>query len=354
MHQRSSKSLFFINLIIISLAANLMLLCLALFLPFDLPLLCQCIIAILFFAAIYIIWVKKKDEDIIFSMIFAFAVHLLIQATIASFYLGWNAGFQNYCFIVFPSSFLYVYEKDKEKARIHYKLTHIISIFIYILLFLRQHFAAPLKEFAPWHLEIIAQGNAIVIFGIAIVLAGMFNADYRSNNRKLRRYADLDDLTQILNRHAIKVRFDDVYNSYKVRSQNFAICIFDIDDFKSINDTYGHSIGDDVLAQIGRILQSLETDKTVFCRWGGEEFLVLDQYGDYRENFISKINILRNSISELTFSYPEKNISFHVEVTAGIAFSENEVPIHELIDKADNRLYWGKRNGKNQTVFADN
>lgn len=354
MPRRSSKSTLFLNFILFGLISHVIILLGVLIFPFDLILFCQCIVAIIFFATTHLVWVKKKDENRVFSLVFAFAIHLLLQAAVSSFYMGWDAGFQNYCFIIFISSFLYIYEKDKEKARRHYKLTHIVSIFIYVLLSLRAHFEAPLKDFSPTQIEVIRTWNSVINFGIAIVIAGMFNADYKSNTKKLRRYADLDDLTQINNRHAMKQHFEDIYSSFKNHSQNFAICIFDIDDFKSINDTYGHSIGDDVLAQIGRILQSLETEKTISCRWGGEEFLIIDQYGDYKENFLSKINILRNSISEMTFSYPEKNISFHVEVTAGIAFSENGVPIHELIDKADNRLYWGKRNGKNQTVFADN
>lgn len=354
MPRKSSKSRLFISFIGFSLICNILMFLGSLFFTLDPVLITQCIVAIIFFGATCIIWKKSKDENIVFSLIFAFAVHLLIQSAVSSFYLGWKAGFQNYCFIIFTSSVLYVYEKDKKKARMHYNWTHFLSIFIYILLSLRNHFEPPIKEFTPNQLKLIMQGNAAVTFGIGIVLVGLFNADYKTHTGKLIRYADLDELTQILNRHAIRRHFDDVYNSFKNNSQNFAICIFDIDDFKRINDTYGHSIGDDVLAQIGRVLQSLETERTVFCRWGGEEFLVLDQYGDYKENFLSKINILRNSISEMTFSYPEKDISFNIEVTAGIAFSEKDVPIHELIDKADNRLYWGKRNGKNQAVFTDN
>ncbi|MCQ2585254.1 MAG: GGDEF domain-containing protein [Treponema sp.] len=350
MSRKSAKSKIFFNFGLLTLtSAAIMFLGSALFVK-DIILSIQSGAAIIFTLVLQLIWIKNQHKNIIFCIVFSCAIHLLIQITVAAFYMGWNAGFQNYCFMIFASSFLYIHEDNKKKARIHFHVTHLTSIFVYILISLRCHFAEPIKVFPPENIELTTQTNAVVIFGIGIFLAGILNANYKHSIRTLKYFAERDELTQLLNRHAIRRSFDDFHQGLLKQSINFGVCIFDIDNFNKLNETYGYDTGNKVLKKIGEILQDYDDDRTVSCRWDGDEFLIACKYGNDREDFVKKIEKIKNEISKQTFSVTGKKTSFSITLTAGISFALKELPIHKIIDLADRRVYWGKHNGKNQIV----
>ncbi len=354
MEKKAPHIKLYTNLLFLIMGTNLVTCIASAFFIKDLFLVIQNLISFSYYLVLQIVWLKKKTWNRFFSITFLIVIELLVQVTVSAFYLGWDAGFQNFCFITFTVSFLNIYEQDLKTNKLHYKLIHFFSIFFYILISLRVHFEEPIKILPAEQLEIIRQVNGLIIFFIAIYLSTIFSTSYKQSVRKLKRDANIDELTQLFNRHAIRDKFDDAKRNLLEQKVNFGICILDIDDFKIINDSYGHNIGDEVLIRIAQVLKTIESDSISVCRWGGEEFLIIDQYGKYKENFVSRINILRTSIQELVFSYPERNIEFSITVTAGCSFSESNLAIHELIDQADNRLYWGKRNGKNKTIFSDN
>lgn len=324
------------------------------FLTHDILLVSQNIFSFLFFGCMQLYWNKHKTTSRLFTIIFLCVMELLLQVSIAGYYLGWGAGFQNFCFITFTVSFLNIFESSRTKSKLHYKVIHLTSVTVYIFLVLHNHFGKPVKVLPEEQLELIRVINSALIFFIAMFLSSVFSARYKSSIRKLKRFADIDELTQLYNRHAIRSKFDEAKKYLIENKINFGICILDIDDFKLINDSYGHNIGDDVLSEISKILKAAENETVSVCRWGGEEFLIIDQYGKNKDEFISRIDTIRKSISDLTFLYPDKNIRFSITVTAGCSFSESNLEIHELIDQADNRLYKGKNSGKNKTVFSDN
>ena len=127
-----------------------------------------------------------------------------------------------------------------------------------------------------------------------------------------------------------------------------ALFVIDIDDFKKINDTYGHDTGDDVLKSLSEILKDVkrEHDDLYSIRWGGEEFILI--YNG-TEDFLS---LVEHVIHEIRDDKVESdNVTLNYHVTIGISDYYDGETIETMIKIADDRLYNGKNSGKNKIVF---
>ena len=122
--------------------------------------------------------------------------------------------------------------------------------------------------------------------------------------------------------------------------------IGDIDDFKKVNDTYGHNIGDDVLVNVAEIITSQIPEDAYVCRWGGEEILILIH--DPAQTAVSIAEKIRNKIAESITQ--TEDIPIHITMTFGIAEYIPGLSITKLISVADDNLYKGKKDGKNRVV----
>ena len=133
-------------------------------------------------------------------------------------------------------------------------------------------------------------------------------------------------------------------------NKSVVICIGDIDDFKKINDTYGHLCGDYVLQNISEIMRkSLGFENVDICRWGGEEFVFMFCNDDIDSAFV-KVENLRKTIENKNFVYENNNIS--ITMTFGIIERDSGKVDDVLLKSADKLLYRGKINGKNVVVKA--
>ncbi len=164
-------------------------------------------------------------------------------------------------------------------------------------------------------------------------------------NQQLDFLANHDMLTKLSNRHHIQM----FYQQYAQSEKPYCVIIGDIDNFKSVNDTYGHSCGDVVLSSIAGLIKNNLPDTSVACRWGGEEFLIL-MYGD-KAYAASVMEAVAEQIRSTAISYNGNML--HITMTFGIAFCEEQADVEKLITLADERLYYGKRHGKNQIVDMD-
>jgi diguanylate cyclase (GGDEF)-like protein len=126
------------------------------------------------------------------------------------------------------------------------------------------------------------------------------------------------------------------------------LAIIDIDDFKVINDTYGHNCGDEVLKALAAILSN-SIPNTEVCRWGGEEFLLLGRIEKDMPTVVELLDRLRSSAEEHSFWYDETRL--HLTLTIGVASYEAGQSTTEWINSADKNLYAGKKSGKNKVVF---
>ena len=193
------------------------------------------------------------------------------------------------------------------------------------------------------------QGKVTGVIGMLINIDRQIKAEnYQKDlNRQLSKMARHDTLTGLYNRRAmdsIMVREHKRAHRYK---RGFAIAIADVDNFKMINDTYGHDCGDLVLKHMaGTFLEWIRDTDTV-GRWGGEEFLFV-----FSETTCDGARIvaerIRSSLDNKLFSCTDRE--FHLSITIGFSFHIEQVSVEQMIAEADKALYKGKRNGKNQVV----
>ena len=162
------------------------------------------------------------------------------------------------------------------------------------------------------------------------------------------RYMSVTDpLTGLYNRR----HFEDCLEREFLRSKRYksdlSFAIIDIDFFKKINDTYGHSSGDYVLKEVAYlILQTFRKTDMVF-RYGGEEFAVIITETPL-DKAVIPLERLRTSISENTFKYKGEQIN--VTISIGVSgVNEDIESVHQLFENADKALYMAKENGRNQT-----
>lgn len=124
-----------------------------------------------------------------------------------------------------------------------------------------------------------------------------------------------------------------------------AIVVLDLDDFKKINDTYGHLVGDEVLKEFSDLVQANIRGVDLFARWGGEEFLLLLKHTNI-ENAIKKLENIRKLIASHNFNHIG-----YLTVSFGMAYSHYSDDVNSVLQRADNALYEAKSNGKNQVVY---
>jgi diguanylate cyclase (GGDEF)-like protein len=123
----------------------------------------------------------------------------------------------------------------------------------------------------------------------------------------------------------------------------------DIDDFKNVNDTYGHDFGDEVLKYVAHtILTGVKKTDYVF-RWGGEEICILLKANI--EQAEAAAERIRKDIARDSVNY-KNEAQVSVTVTMGVCEYVNGMTIKDMMEDADAKLYWGKRNGKNQVVVS--
>lgn len=158
--------------------------------------------------------------------------------------------------------------------------------------------------------------------------------------------ANMDPLTELYNRRYFSSISENHFNIAIRHKQNLSLLMLDIDYFKYINDTYGHSVGDDVLINIANILRSLSRESDVVARYGGEEFIFLLPQTSHEEAFVLA-DRFRIKIEETRFKIDDEK-SVNITVSIGVAMLDEEESLEVLIRKADVQLYKAKDNGRNR------
>jgi len=166
---------------------------------------------------------------------------------------------------------------------------------------------------------------------------------------RLRRIAVRDGLTDAFNRRYFFEASTREFARAKRYHDVFSVIIFDLDDFKSVNDTYGHLAGDHALRVISRICMDNIREVDIFARYGGEEFaLLLPHTDEARANEIAER--LREMIAAVSFSFNQHE--FHVTISLGFHIFDDRLPdMDALLTRADEALYEAKRRGKNSIVM---
>lgn len=154
-----------------------------------------------------------------------------------------------------------------------------------------------------------------------------------------------DGLTGIFNRtHAIERLSTEIVRAGQFGSK-LTLIMLDIDHFKKVNDAYGHLVGDQVLIEIAKLLESYKSEIGYIGRYGGEEFLIVLP-GDEKESVMKIVEEVRAKVEDKLFT----NENIKLTVSLGVAFFENE-ELDGFIKKADDKLYLAKKNGRNRAEY---
>ena len=165
---------------------------------------------------------------------------------------------------------------------------------------------------------------------------------------KLEKLSLVDELTRAGNRRYANITLDTRLNELKRYGWPFGMIMIDIDNFKRVNDTFGHSIGDEVLQMIARTINgNMRSPDSLFFRWGGEEFVILAANVDGGQlwDIAERMRILV-ATSALFVGHDE----IRVTASAGATIARPEDDAETLTRRADALLYLSKRAGKNRTA----
>ena len=189
--------------------------------------------------------------------------------------------------------------------------------------------------------EIAVSFDAILL---SIALAEQIRRAHKEKS-KAQQLARVDLLTNLYNRRAFNEITTPIWHSAIRHDQELCIILLDIDRFKSINDTYGHATGDQVLREISSAIENIVRDGDVLARWGGEEFAIMLPLTSL-EQAITMAERIRETISEMEIIV-ENNI-IRTTVSIGIAQKDSNIhSIDKLFTLADASLYQAKNSGRN-------
>lgn len=270
-------------------------------------------------------------------------IHLevCVFVTAGTFALGWDAGLP--LLLIALASLIYI--RPYRRSWIPYMFSALeIGVFVFLKMAWDQAGMTP--AISACLANAVYLFNAAASFTIILVSSTIFNVSsalaqgrLMRKNEILQEAASTDSLTGVLTRYGLKEQLE------LLQGKQAVIALGDLDDFKRINDTYGHICGDYVLATAARLMQ--ETAGTQVCRWGGEEFLIIMTEQPERE-----ARAVLNGIAEKIRSYPFSYDGYQIRITMtfGMTSGVIEPDFESLVKLADQRMYQGKRQGKDQIV----
>ena len=206
----------------------------------------------------------------------------------------------------------------------------------------------------------IGVGCCTVLFGLAITLSitrtihrlyrqvDEQNARLARQNTRLLALSTTDPLTMLPNHRALSERLEQEVARARRYGHPLSILFFDADHFKRVNDTYGHSTGDIVLQELGRLVNSLLRAGDSIGRYGGEEFLVLLPETT-QEEACQVAERIRKTVAESPLATSAVKEGIPTTISLGVAtFPTDGISVREVVEQADQAMYWAKRLGRNQ------
>ena len=164
--------------------------------------------------------------------------------------------------------------------------------------------------------------------------------------RSLRNLIVKDSLTDLYNRRYCNQNLKNLSEQYIKTGEPYTLAIADIDFFKKVNDTYGHTAGDEVLVSVAQIMKKSMAGKGFAARWGGEEFLLV-YTGCDMETTLTYLEMLVEAIREMRVEYDDKAIK--ITISIGVATGNGD-SVDKVLCTADDRLYHAKKEGRDRVV----
>ena len=292
--------------------------------------------------ALYVIYfyILRREKLSLYALLVYITITIYMMA--ATICLGYNSGFHLYCTSLIPLTFYMEYMGRKLNTKcinpIRMSLA-LVAAYLACTVFVVIHGAR--YETDSRFTCICLVVNAISVFCFLIGYANLMQKLVYASENKLTDIAHMDQLTGLHNRHYMLSHLNDLH---QLDDSQRWIAMVDIDDFKHINDHYGHNGGDYVLVEVSRIIRDVCKGCDI-ARWGGEEFLIAT-CEEVRDDSI--LEDLRRAVEVAHLTYQGAPIA--VTITVGVSHHQENRPLDGWIQDADNKMYAGKSGGKNQVV----
>lgn len=315
------------------------------------------IFSVLLYAVMGIVCNKAHFENHALGWITAMYAEVNIHSVLCTFFLGGNTCFFLYSMMSIPVVIYYLFLTCSntvfKRGTAVFSLVTLTGLTAALLF---QHYNEPLfyKFVRPLSDDetdlmraVNIAFNLLLLFGFSILFIIEIHSlikQLNETNEQLHFTATHDALTGLYNRHCLHSTLHDI----AAGSEPFCLVMGDIDDFKKINDTYGHDCGDVVLRSVAEIIMRSIGENDIACRWGGEEMLMI-LHGSYDECY-PRINRIKSEINALRVNHENRTVS--VSMTFGFATSAESTDlrgegIDAMLSMVDKRLYKGKASGKN-------
>lgn len=284
-------------------------------------------------------------------------IEVLINVVLSSILCGMECGFSLILLAMLPLIFYSIHMLDKiGKSNSRVGLIDCsIVIFFYYLIWLFDYVGIGRRYELGNNLEHILylinlSCTILILMGFLIVFVDKVKGEREAlthEKEEIENSANYDPLTGLLNRRSLDEYFEKAIGKVSAYESDFCILMCDIDNFKHVNDTYGHECGDEVLRNIASIIKKSIRSKDVAFRWGGEELLIMVHAKEHTAKDVAEK--CRKGVEASVVTYEGQEI--RVTITIGGASYYQGVTKNELVNKADEKLYIGKNNGKNQVVM---
>ncbi len=285
---------------------------------------------------------RKTNHQIVITFL-----EIMIHMFLAVICLGKDCGFQLYFIgcaaVVFYAEYFSVRLVGRHIGAI---FMSVCSGVLYFIALRTSRNMGVLYPFSPGFQNILMVLNSTAVFIVCIYFYSMLTRIANFYEQELARQANHDKLTGLVNRFYLIDYLQQAYDAGKM--QNYWLAIVDIDDFKMINDRFGHNCGDFVLKSMTSIIESC-CGELIACRWGGEEFVMVGAMPGGKEAETAVLETVRKTVAEREFVYDGNRIK--LTITIGAAPYLDSQSIDEWISVADEKLYIGKHSGKNQLVI---
>ena len=240
--------------------------------------------------------------------------------------------------ILYPSDEIHVYEyKDAGELKA-ISIRYIPEFNWYLVVEKNQERSLLQAKTSLWR-------NIAIGFIVTILISLLIILVFKTYNRRLEQLASIDELTHVYNRRYFIQLLDREISIAKRYGQPLSLLMLDIDNFKFINDQYGHLIGDDILRMIANTIKNTVRESDLVGRWGGEEFVVLLINAGEKEALRTAERIVKN-VSESTLETNSGDLYRTVSIGVSV-FDATQMNREDLFQKADEALLKAKEMGKN-------
>lgn len=302
-----------------------------------------------FIFLIFVLLIKSNKAQLCFYLVH---LEMTLYCIFSTMIIGWN--YNTHYFILFLLVPL-PYISFKKKTT--FEIMVLVGLILYSILYF--NFREPGYVNPDFYSSLMIQSisflNLLFILIVTISFTRINSTSSKKSNKalmetneNLQRMINHDAVTGLLTRPPFIHKLYAAKRKLLQENKPYVLIFGDIDNFKILNDFYGHEFGDEILKKVGEIIISEIRETDSAARWGGEEFLIMLENININDGIV-KAEKIRRRIEQTTLFHKEDEI--HITMTLGLAEGSTTPDIYSEINRADKLMYEGKVLGKNKLSF---